>query len=64
MQRTEKGSHASDNVHLAGIESSPTDYIVQHFCMKMSFPQEGDFTWMPGTVNKCFQVDHDMLEAF
>lgn len=47
-QRTEKGSHASDNTHLAGIESSPADYIVQLFCMKMSYPQESDYYWMPG----------------
>jgi hypothetical protein len=49
-QRTEKGSHASENVHLAGIESSKTDYLVQLFCMKMTFPQEGDYDWMPGGV--------------
>jgi len=47
-QRTEDGSHASDNVHLAGIESATTDHVVQLFCMKMTFPKENDFDWMPG----------------
>jgi len=47
-QRTEKGSHASEGVHLAGIESSPTDHIVQLFCMKMTFPKESDYNWLPG----------------
>ncbi|ESO04577.1 hypothetical protein HELRODRAFT_191631 [Helobdella robusta] len=48
-QMTEKGSHPSDIIHLAGIEPTYTEYLVQHFCMKMSYPQYGgDFTWMPG----------------
>ena len=49
-QRTEDGSHASDSVHLAGIESTPTDHIVQLFCMKMTFPKESDYGWMPGSI--------------
>ena len=49
-QRTEDGSHASDSVHLAGIESTPTDHIVQLFCMKMTFPKESDYGWMPGLI--------------
>jgi len=53
-QQTEDGSHASDNVHLAGVESSPTDHIVQLFCMKMTFPKENDFDWMPGLFTVAF----------
>lgn len=45
---TEKGSHASDNVHLAGIDPAPAEHIVQLFCMKMFYPQEDDYKWMPG----------------
>jgi len=57
-QRTEKGSHASEGVHLAGIESSPSDHIVQLFCMKMTFPKESDYNWLPGlfSVNAVSQV--------
>jgi len=55
-QRTEDGSHASDSVHLAGIESTPTDHIVQLFCMKMTFPKESDFGWMPGMLTQVVQV--------
>ena len=53
-QRTEDGSHASDNVHLAGIESATTDHVVQLFCMKMTFPKENDFDWMPGLFTRFY----------
>jgi len=47
-QVTERGSHASESIHLAGIEPQSSTHIVQLFCMKMAYPQDGDFQWMPG----------------
>lgn len=47
-QMTEKGSHPSEVIHLAGVEPSYSEHVVQLFCMKMSYPQDGGYSWMPG----------------
>lgn len=59
---TEKGSHASDNVHLAGIDSAPAEHVVQLFCMKMFYPKEDDYKWMPGKY--CIFKKGDCPEKF
>ena len=45
---TEDGSKASKHIHLAGIENVATDKIVQTFCMKTSYTQDGDYEFEAG----------------
>ncbi|ELU18815.1 hypothetical protein CAPTEDRAFT_180131 [Capitella teleta] len=47
-QNTEDESKASDSIHLAGVSSDLSDSIVQNFCMKTSYTQDGDYVFTKG----------------
>ncbi len=51
-QHTEFGSHASEDIHLAGIYAEPTDKITQSFCMKTIPVRDGDYSWEKGTTTR------------
>ena len=55
------GSHASEDIHLAGIYEDETDKITQSFCMKTIPVRDGDYYWQKGNDYWLTNISHGKL---